>query len=82
MKKRMSDPEYREKILLSISKKRQKYNGLNKRVKQLDMDGNVVKIWESMADVERAGIVTRQSVSLCCLGKMNSAKGYRWQFDV
>ena len=81
MRKKMSDPEYREKILSALARNHQKYNHLNKRVRQIDSNGNVIKIWESMADIERAGIVTRQSVSLCCLGKMKTAKGYMWQFD-
>lgn len=60
-----------------------KTNSAGKRVLQYDFDGNLIKIWDSMSDVERAGITKSCNISLCCNGKADSAGGFVWikEFD-
>jgi hypothetical protein len=51
----------------------------SKRVAQLDMNGNVVKIWGSIREAEREGGFHGSSISACCLGKEKSHYGYMWK---
>lgn len=51
-----------------------------KSVKQLDMSGNIIEIFESLADAERLGGYNHSNVSNCCNGKLDTAYGYRWEF--
>ena len=86
MKKRMSDPQYRQKVLTALQKSiienhvGSRGEHLKKRVAQISLDGEVTKIWGCMADIQRDGIATRQAISLCCLGKMKTCKGFIWKF--
>lgn len=48
-------------------------------VVQKDLDGNVVKIWESTKAVRKEGY-TQVSVWRCCHKKQKSYKGYNWEF--
>ena len=80
MKKRMEDPRYRQKVIDAL-KNSNAGERKKKRVRQMDLDGNLIKIWNGLADIERAGIATRQAISLCCLGKMKTAKGFQWCFE-
>jgi hypothetical protein len=59
---------------VSNSKKR-------KRVMQLTMGGEVVKIWDSASSCGGHGF-TRVGVRDCCLGKQKSHYGFLWLFDV
>ena len=83
MKKRMEDPEYKKKIYEAFNNARHK-NGdrLKKKVAQIDLDGNVIKIWDGLIDVEKSGIATRQAISQCCLGQIKTVKGFVWKFEV
>ncbi len=82
MKKRMSDPRYRQKVLTALQKSiiENQCEHLKKRVAQISLDGEVIKIWGCMADIQRDGIATRQAISSCCLGKMKTCKGFIWKF--
>lgn len=48
-------------------------------VVQKDLDGNVVKIWESTKSVRKEGY-TQANVWRCCHKKQKSYKGYIWEF--
>ena len=81
MKKRMSNPEYRKKVVSALLNS-ERSGKPKKCVVQMDMNGNVVKIWDGLIDVEKSGIATRKAISLCCLGKLKTVKGFMWQFEV
>lgn len=51
----------------------------NIAVEQLDMDGNVIKRWESTREAERHGYHS-STISYCCQGKRMTHKGYRWRY--
>lgn len=51
----------------------------SKKVMQIDMNGNVVKIWGSIRDAEREGGFRSSSISECCNGKEKSHYGYIWR---
>ena len=48
-------------------------------VKQLDMNGNLVKLWESAREAERHGFHS-STISYCCQGKRMTHKGFRWEY--
>lgn len=52
-----------------------------KRIIQLTMTGEVVRIWPSMHDAGRALHVSVASVSSCCSSRIKSAGGYIWRYD-
>ena len=43
------------------------------------MDGQIVKIFDSLAAAEQEGW-GRNMVSLCCRNKKESYKGYKWKY--
>jgi len=57
----------------SVSKKR-------KPVYQLDLDGNVIKLWAHAGDAERELIITKGKISAVCLGKRKTAGGFKWRY--
>lgn len=48
-----------------------------KKVIQLDLNGNIIKIWDCLKDVKNAGY---SHASDCCRGLTNSCKGYIWKY--
>ena len=53
-----------------------------KRIGQYDLDGNLIKIWNSGMEVRRTLGVNSGWLSLCCNGKggAKTAKGFVWKF--
>lgn len=52
-----------------------------KPVAQLDLEGNIVKIWESATEAAKQGGFDKAHIGHCCLGrKYNTHKGYKWKF--
>lgn len=51
----------------------------SKPVAQYDQDMNLITIYPSMREAERAGF-TQTKISLCCAGKRKSHKGYIWKY--
>ena len=53
-------------------------NGINNRkpVIQLDMNGNVVKIWESAWKAQQEGPYQCANIGACCRGKLKTHKGF------
>lgn len=54
-----------------------------KPVNQLDMDGNIIKVWDSVRATKLGGFCPT-SVSSVCLGKehYNTHKGFNWEFAI
>ena len=51
----------------------------SKKVLQLSLSGELIREWESTMECERNGF-SSGSVSLCCLGKRKTHKGFRWMY--
>ena len=51
-----------------------------KKVKQLTLDGQLIKTWECTRDIERTIKIAHNMVSLCCNGKLKTAGGYKWEY--
>ena len=48
-------------------------------VEQIDMNGNIVKVWPSMMDCERQSEFRSSGISRCCSGYLKTYKGYVWR---
>lgn len=48
-----------------------------KKVAQCDLQGSVIKIWESAADCVDEGF-SNKAISKCCTGQKKTYKGYKW----
>jgi len=53
-----------------------------KRVYQYNMNHVLINTYKSLAEAGRAVGVTKETISACCNGKRNTAKGSVWSFDV
>jgi hypothetical protein len=53
-----------------------------KKILQYDLDGNFIKEWESISQIEATLNIHKSLISDCCLGKQNKSKGYIWQFKI
>lgn len=51
-----------------------------KPILQFTKDGEFVKKWSCIKDVERELGFYRQSISKCCLGKRKTAYGFKWHY--
>ena len=56
------------------------HRGKRKRVKQLTLSGELLKIWPSVYSVHLGTGIDLKSISWCCQGRSKTAGGYRWQF--
>ena len=65
------DENYKKK--LSESHSHQK-----KSIIQMDLNDNIIKIWDSISDAKKE--YKNNHISECCLGKIKSAAGYKWKF--
>lgn len=51
-----------------------------KAIVQMDVDGNVVKIWDSASDAMKITGIDSSGISKCCNGKLKIVGGYKWRF--
>ena len=47
---------------------------------QMDLDGNVIKVWGCMSDAWRSLGADSGSITKACQGKYKTACGYRWRY--
>ena len=64
---------------LSESKLGEK-NKRAKKVIQLDLNNNLIKIWNCISEAERKTGIAHQSISKCCKNKLKSAGGFKWRY--
>ena len=51
-----------------------------KRVAQYDLNMNLIKIWETSGDIQRAGLATSSHINEACNGKRTQHHGYIWRY--
>lgn len=71
--------EFKKGTKQSIEQIQRRVSHLVKPVIQLDVNGNIIREWKSIADVVRDGF-HHASISYCCNNKLDSHKGYKWIF--
>lgn len=55
-------------------------NGHSKKIAQLDLNGNTIKIWPSGREIKRQMNFDSSCISECARGKQKTAYGYKWQY--
>ena len=51
-----------------------------KPVNQYDLGGNFIRRWNNMSEPQKELGILRQSISKCCRGERETAKGYIWRY--
>lgn len=51
----------------------------SKQIIQMDLNNNVIAIWPSMSEAERAGF-SKGTIWNCCNGVQKTHKGYKWEY--
>lgn len=57
-----------------------KSNSCKKPIFQLDLEGNIIKLWNSPSDVENELGISCSSISNFIAGRSKSAGGYGWRY--
>lgn len=60
--------------------KRGKDNSCSKKIVQLDLQGDLIKIWDSMHEARREGHFNVSNISNCCKGNRKTHKGFKWMY--
>lgn len=55
-------------------------NGFSKSVIQFTKDNELIRKWDSMADVKRELGIDSSDISCCCSGKRKTAGGSKWKY--
>lgn len=55
-------------------------NSNSKAVNMLDMKGNYIKTFPSLAEANRQTGIPSQNIGRCCKGGLNYAGGYKWEY--
>ena len=50
------------------------------KINQYDMDGNFIKQWLGINNIERCFKINKGNICMCCKGKRNNAGGYKWKY--
>ena len=57
------------------------FHNRHKRIAQLDLDGNIIKVWDYVKQVEEVLGISRNDISSCANGKLKTAGGYKWSYN-
>lgn len=58
-----------------------KLNYKSKKVLQFDLNGNLIKSWDTVREAERETNIHSSHISRCCNGKRKTAYGYIWKYE-
>ena len=59
---------------------RDKYAYNVRKVNQYDLQGNFIKTWKSMSEINRVLGIETASICKCCKGKQKSCKFFKWEY--
>lgn len=63
-----------------MAKTRKKYKICWKPVLQCDLNGNLIKKWDSATEVEKEYGYDQSHICACCKGKQITSYGYKWKY--
>ena len=52
----------------------------SKKIKQLNLSGDLINIWDSISYANKVTNVDSAGISKCCNGKRKTAGGFKWEF--
>lgn len=50
-------------------------------VKQLSLEGELIRVWDSARDAEAELGIKNSSICSCCRGKQKTAGNFKWEYD-
>ena len=53
-----------------------------KKIRQLSIDGLFLKEYTSVREAARENSIAAQNISKCCLGRIQSCGGYKWEYVI
>lgn len=53
----------------------------NIRIRQSSLTGELIKIWEQLADIEKETSYLKTNIVKCCRKNQHTAYGYLWQYE-
>lgn len=82
-KGRIFSEETRQKLSeVRMSKDPKDRRKMSKKVNQLDLQGNFIKVWDSVKDAASGvGLKSSSGISDVCRGKQKTSKGFKWEFN-
>ena len=51
-----------------------------RQIEQYDLNNNLLKIWNSEADIHRSLGISQGNIYACCAGRRKTAGGYIWKY--
>lgn len=57
-----------------------KLNQRGKRVKQFDLNGNFIKEWRSICEIQRSCGFNISAIIRCCKQRQETSYGYKWEY--
>ena len=73
-------PEAKEKIRNANIEKPSCGAFPKKKVNQYDLNGNLIKTWDSMGEIQRKLGINHCMISECCNGKQKTSRGFIWKY--
>lgn len=64
-----------------ISETKKERHCKGKETCQYTLDGELLKIWPATMEIERECGFDKASISRCCLGKQETAYGFKWKYN-
>lgn len=55
---------------------------LSKKINQYNKEGNFIKKWNSIRDIERELGISNVAITHCCKGQTKTSGGYIWKYEV
>ncbi|NDK08260.1 hypothetical protein EOM39_03340 [Candidatus Gracilibacteria bacterium] len=52
----------------------------SKKIVQYTLNGYILEIWDSFADIQRNTLLNKGNINQCCKGKRNKCGGYIWKY--
>lgn len=62
------------------TKRKIKESQKTRKVAQYDLQGNLIKVWDSISDAGRELCIIRANISACCRNKRRVAGGFIWRY--
>jgi group I intron endonuclease len=76
---RKQTDQQKKKISISNSGRN---NKKSKPILQIDLDGNIIKLWDSSGQASKILGISQGNINECCNNKRRTANGYRWKFFI
>jgi hypothetical protein len=64
-----------------MKKKKGGNNPRAKKIAQKNLEGEIIKIWDSMSDIKRELGFTPSNICRCCQGSVKRIGGFKWEYS-